>query len=74
MVPSSLIEATIQPLNQLGAQAQLSQAIIAPALWPAIRAAYLGEEVAKLNVENARREVLFGAAQLYYGAAALKKR
>ncbi|MHB8876604.1 MAG: TolC family protein [Myxococcaceae bacterium] len=67
------VSITIQPLNQWAGQAKLSQAIIAPALWPAIRASHLGEEVASLSVENARREILFGAAQLYYGAAGLKE-
>jgi outer membrane protein TolC len=59
---------TIQPYNQLGAQLTLNQALIAPALWPAIQAAYLGEQVAELNVEAARRDILFAVAQLYYGA------
>lgn len=66
-------EITIQPFNQWGAQAQFNQAILAPALFPAIRAAYLGEQVAALNIENARREVLFGVAQLYFGVAGLKQ-
>ncbi|HEX8698734.1 MAG TPA: TolC family protein, partial [Myxococcaceae bacterium] len=36
-------------------------------------AARIGEEVAALNVEAARREILFASAQLYFGAAGLKQ-
>lgn len=61
---------TIQPLVQRQAQIEASQAIIAPQLWAAISAAYKSERVAALNVEQARREILFGVAQAYYGAAA----
>ncbi len=71
--PAGFVSLTIQPFNQWAGQASLSQAIIAPALWPAIRSAYLGENIAKLGTETARREILFAAAQLYYGAAGLKE-
>ncbi|MCP3168367.1 TolC family protein [Myxococcus qinghaiensis] len=60
----------IQPLVQRQFQAELRQAIIAPQLWAGIQAAYKSETVAALNVEQARREILFGVAQAYYGAAA----
>lgn len=60
----------IQPLVQRQAQIEARQAIIAPQLWAAIQAAYKSERVAELNVEQARREILFGVAQAYYGAAA----
>jgi outer membrane protein TolC len=73
LFPAEIQQVTVQAQNQLGVQAQLNQALIAPALFPAIRNAYLVEEVAELNVENARREILFGVAQLYYGAAGLKE-
>jgi outer membrane protein TolC len=59
----------ITPRDQLAALAEARQALIAPALWPTIAAAYTGERVAGLNVENVRREVLFGVAQAYYGVA-----
>lgn len=74
LFPSGYADVVIQRQDQLGGQAQVSQALIAPVLWPAIQNAYLGEEVASLNVENGRREVLFAVAQLYYGAAGLKER
>jgi outer membrane protein, multidrug efflux system len=73
VVPYGVKDIVLQKENQLGAQVSLQQALVAPALWPAIRASYLAEQVAELNVENARREVLFGVAQVYYGAASLKE-
>jgi len=72
LFPSGFASVTIQRLNQLGAQAQVSQALLVPALWPAIANAYTAEKVATLGTETARRELLFGVAQLYYGAAGLK--
>ncbi len=71
--PTGVLSITMQPLNQWAAQAQVTQAVIAPALWPAIQNAYTAERVAELNTENARREVLYGIAQVYYGAAGLKQ-
>ncbi len=65
----SYITAVIQKQDQLGAQLDVRQALIAPVLWPTIAAAYTGERVAGLGTENARREVLFGVAQAYYGVA-----
>ncbi|RKH12685.1 TolC family protein [Corallococcus sp. CA053C] len=61
---------TIQPLIQQGAQAEVRQAIIAPQLWAAIAASYKSVKLAELNTQTARRQVLFGVAQAYYGAAA----
>ncbi|SEK68099.1 Outer membrane protein TolC [Stigmatella aurantiaca] len=62
----------IQQANQLGAQGTLRQALIVPQLWPAIQSAYLGERVAALTVEDARRQLLFAVAQAYLGAASLR--
>ncbi|MFN7135522.1 MAG: TolC family protein, partial [Myxococcales bacterium] len=73
MVPAGFAEAVIQRHHTFGGQVQLQQALIAPQLWPAISNAYLAQSAARLNVENARREILFAAAQLYYGAAGLKE-
>jgi outer membrane protein TolC len=61
---------TIQPLVQRGAQVEVRQALIAPQLIAAIQASYQSTDLAKLNTETARREILFGVAQAYYGAAA----
>ena len=66
-------ELVITPRNMLTAQASARQALVAPALWPSIAAAHSGERVAGLNVENARREVLFGVARTYYGAAGARQ-
>lgn len=73
LYPSSFAEVPIQLHNQWGAQAQINQALIAPALWPAIQSAYIAEKVAALSVDSARRDILFGVAQLYYGAVTLKE-
>ncbi len=63
-------EIVIQPFDQLGAQAEVRQALIAPQLWAGIRASYSAERLATLNTEQAKREILFGVAQAFYGAAA----
>ncbi len=73
LYPGKIASFTIQPHNQLGGQIQLTQAILAPSLWPAIQGAYLGEKAAELSTEQARREILFAAVQLYYGAAGAKQ-
>ena len=72
-MPSGVITAPIQKLNQLGAQVQLNQALFAPALCMAIKSARIAEDVAGLSTEAARREILFGGAQLYFAAAGLKQ-
>ncbi|WNG27521.1 TolC family protein [Cystobacter fuscus] len=64
---------TIQPYDQLGAQAEVRQAIIAPTLWPAIRNAGIAQEVSTLNTEYTRREILFGVTQAYFSAASLQE-
>ena len=63
----------VQPLDSLSGQAQVTQALVTPSLWFSIRAAYAGEDVAALSTEQARRDVLFGVAQVYYGVASAKK-
>jgi outer membrane protein TolC len=73
LVPSAFQEIVVQPANSFGAQVQLNQAVIAPALIVAIRNAGLAGDAAELGVEAARREILFAAAQLYFGAAGLKQ-
>jgi outer membrane protein TolC len=71
--PSGSFTAVIQKQDQLGAQVDVKQTLIAPYLWPTIAAAYTGEKVAGLSTENVRREVLFGVAQAYYGVTNLKQ-
>lgn len=66
--PSSVLEATIQKQDQLGAQVEANMPLIAPALWFGISAANHGQKQAEWSLESARREILFGVAQLYFGA------
>jgi outer membrane protein TolC len=70
-VPSEVVSATLQARDQLGAQLELSQAILAPPLWYAIEAAGAGARAASATLETARRELRFGVAQAYYAAAAV---
>jgi outer membrane protein TolC len=70
---SNSVSATLQRIDQLGGNLQVNQALFAPPAWFAIRSAYLGADVADRSAEAARREVLFGVAQLYYGVTSLKK-
>lgn len=69
--PAGVETFELQKKEQLGAQVELRQAILAPAVWPAIGNAHRAERVAEQKVEEARRELLFGVAQAYYGAAGL---
>lgn len=72
-VPSGLAEAIIQKQHQVAGQVQVSQVLLAPALWPAIQESYLAAEYAELGVDTVRREILFAVAQLYYGAVGAKE-
>lgn len=71
--PAGVYTTALQKQDQFTGQLQLQQAILVPALWPAFKVADLSEEVATLGAEAARREVLFGVASLYYGAATLRE-
>ncbi len=71
VVPSGVTEAIIQRRDQLGAQVQATQALLAPQLWFAVDAAGLGARAAERGFEAVRQEVLFGVAQAYYGMASL---
>jgi outer membrane protein TolC len=52
---------------------KLSQALIAPQAWFLIANAYKAEKTIDYNIMQARRDILFGIAQLYYGVANLKE-
>jgi len=71
--PSGFQDATIQERDQLGGQLEATQAILAPQLWFLIPNASRGEKIAALNVDDVRRNVLFGVAEAYYGVASLKQ-
>jgi outer membrane protein TolC len=66
--PTAFAKATVQKVDQVGAQLQATVPLVAPQLWFGISAAQAGQRQAELTVEAARREILFGVAQLYYGA------
>ncbi|HVP66975.1 MAG TPA: TolC family protein [Anaeromyxobacteraceae bacterium] len=72
-VPSSFYTDAVQVLNQWQAQASANQALIAPQAILGIVNAYSGVRVAEYSSQQARRDVLFGVAQLYYGIAGLKE-
>lgn len=69
-VPTQVVSTTIQARDQLGAQLEISQAILAPQLWYAIEAAGAAARAADATLDAARRELRFGVAQAYYAAAA----
>lgn len=73
LYPSDMVSSTIQPYTQLQGQLQVNQALIAPPAWFLIANAYSAERVVDYNVQQARRDILFAVAQLYYGVAALKQ-
>lgn len=71
VVPSGTRDLTVQEVDQLGARADASLALLAPELWYSIDAARLGARAAERGLAAAREEILFGVAQAYYGAASL---
>jgi len=66
-------ETVLQDWEQYGAQVQATVPLISPQLWFGIAAAEAGQKQAELSVESARREILFGMAQLYHGAVLAKQ-
>jgi outer membrane protein TolC len=73
-VPPLLPErVVILPLDQLAGQVDASQVLFSPALWFGIQAASRGADVAELTVAGARRDILFGTAQAFYGVASLRQ-
>ncbi len=71
--PSSTIDSTVVPLVQTNGQVKASQALIAPQAIVLIQNAYKAEKTIDYNIQQARRDVLFAVAQLYYGVAALQE-
>lgn len=71
--PSGMEDLTIQRHHQWGGQIELTQTILAPALIPAMQAASLGADAARLNIERARQELLFAVAQVYFGVVTAKE-
>lgn len=73
LYPMSYETLVLQRRHQFGAQARVDQALLAPMAIPALHHAALARKAAGLGVENARREVLFAVAQLYFAAAGLRE-
>jgi outer membrane protein TolC len=68
-IPTGVQQGTLQPRDQLAAQLELTQAIFAPAAWFGVEAAGAAARASAETTEVARRELRFGVAQAYYGAA-----
>jgi outer membrane protein TolC len=64
---------TIQSQNQRAAQIQATVPLVAPQAWFGIAAARAGERANEDVLEGVRRDVLFGTAQAYYGAATVRQ-
>ena len=73
IVPTQVMGETIQKTDQLGAQLELTQAILAPSLWYSIDAASANARASAETTEAARQELRFGVAQAYYAASAAEK-
>ena len=73
LYPLSYEEYELQRRQQYGVQAELQQAIFAPQALQAVRSASRARELVGARVEAATQDVLFGVAQLYYGAASLQQ-
>jgi len=73
LVPYAHETFELQRKEQWGVQAEVKQALLAPQAWAAVRNAGLAREVAEARVATTRQDVLFGVAQLYYGAATLRE-
>jgi outer membrane protein TolC len=71
--PSAVASSVVVPLVQTQGQVKLSQAIVAPQAWFLISNAYTAEQVIDYNIMQARRDILFAVAQLYYGVASLQE-
>ncbi|MBI5069304.1 MAG: TolC family protein [Deltaproteobacteria bacterium] len=65
---SPALTVVLQPGEVVTGQVQATVPLIAPSLWFGISAAGHGQAQAEWTLESARREILFGVAQLYYGS------
>ncbi|MGC4123184.1 MAG: TolC family protein [Myxococcales bacterium] len=73
MMPSGMVDLTIQDKDQFGFQAKLQQGILLPALFPLFKAADLAEEATQSTIQGVRIDVLYGAMQFYYACVGLKE-
>jgi outer membrane protein TolC len=72
---TSLVTVSVEEQRQdlFGVQANVTQTLVSARLFFAIRSAKDSQRAVTLNLENGRRQVLFGVARAYYGTAALKE-
>lgn len=73
LYPLSTEELELQRKEQYGVQAEVQQAIFAPQAIRAIQGARRARELAEARAAATTQDVLFGVAQLYYGAASLQQ-
>lgn len=73
LVPSAFDNIVIQKQNQLAAQLEADQALIAPQALFGIASAGAATRATQAQLESTRRDVLFGVAQVFYGAAGAKQ-
>ncbi|HEX9108477.1 MAG TPA: TolC family protein, partial [Longimicrobiales bacterium] len=69
----TLMQVEQQKDGLLGAQVNATQTLVSARLFFAIRSAKDAQRAVVLNLENGRRQVLFGVARSYYAVAALKE-
>ena len=71
--PSAVTDSVVVPLVQTTGQVRLNQALVAPQAIVLIQNAYKAERTIDYGIQQARRDILFGVAQLYYGVASLQE-
>ncbi len=71
--PSAVTESTVVPMVQTNGQVKLNQAILAPQAIVLIQNAFKAERTIDYTIQQSRRDILFGVAQLYYGVASLQE-
>jgi len=71
--PGTSSTSVVTPFVQTQGQVKLTQALVAPQAWFLISNAYKAEKVIDYNIQQARRDILFAVAQLYYGVASLQE-
>lgn len=73
LYPLSSEELELERRQQYGVELEVQQALFAPQVLRAVESAGRAREVALARVEATTQDVLFGVAQLYYGAASMKE-
>jgi len=73
--PITLVTVPIEQQRDglFGLQANATQTLVSARLFFAIRGARASEKAVTLNLDNGRRQVLFGVARAYYATAALQE-